>query len=499
MTAAPPYESEKEDGELSAPNSPSQDDDEMAMEVDGVDTAEDEDTMSRGRSHSDARMPRSSSLEKVYRPRTYPNPYLNDVLVSEEKLNSRAARFGIQTGAQGNGRIEQPLPSDTDILKLYLTVGLIEDDGGEPTLEKVGVQFRLDSVLIRGTNHMSTNEIFAYLRDNNQRPLEMEWVNDACCVVIFKDRYEAARAMISMTKPVAIEPRPERKETEDGGLEAEDDMNQDFDFHAEDTVSSRYITVPMPPGYTWRFAIPCQQARGILMRYATIQDKKQEKSERHSEYYKKFGNPNYNVGFGLVSQSFRNRLTKQKSVEMPAKPEEKEEKQPVSNRLAWAQLSQRWNDEEIAAAEGKTKPVKPQGKSPTGGNQQGRRNESSKSFSPVRKNIKVLVDFEDRVGANNIKTRLKRRRVPPPTEGEARVEPEDSDSESDDEESKWSKKLKGPRMRMHADEEEQRMKERLRRQGGNRGRGGNVHARINNRLSWPGVYRAKGNLEDDMY
>jgi hypothetical protein len=346
---------------------------------------------------------------------------------------------------------------------------------------------------------MSTNEIFAYLRDNNQRPLEMEWVNDACCVVIFKDRYEAARTMISMTKPITIEPRPERKETEDGGLEAEDEMNLDFDFQGAETVSSRYITVPMPPGYTWRFAIPCQQARGILMRYATIQDKKQEKSERHSEYYKKFGNPNYSVGFGLVSKSFRERLTKQKSVEAPAKLEEKELKQPVSNRLAWAQLSQRWNDEEIAAAEGKPKPPP---KQPLAKNPQGRRNDPPHAFNPVRKNIKVLVDFEDRAGANNIKTRLKRRHVPPHNEGDVVVgeDNEDSDSESDDEESKWSKKLKGPRMRMHADEEEQRMKDRMRRQGGNRGgRGGNVHTRINNRLSWPGVYRTKGNLEDGTY
>lgn len=112
-------------------------------------------------------------------------------------------------------------------------------------------------------------------------------------VVNYKDKYEAARSLLSVTKPITIEPRPERKETDEGGLEPEDEMLQDLDFHAADTVSSRYVTVAMPPGHTWRFAAPCPQARGILMRYATTQDKKQEKSERHSEYYKKFGNPNY--------------------------------------------------------------------------------------------------------------------------------------------------------------------------------------------------------------
>ena len=112
-------------------------------------------------------------------------------------------------------------------------------------------------------------------------------------IVNYKDKYEAARSVLGITKPIVVEPRPERKEKEDGGLEPDDEMSEDFDYHAADMVSSRRVTVPMPPGHTWRFAVPCQQAKGILMRYATTQDKKQEKSERHSEYYKKFGNPNY--------------------------------------------------------------------------------------------------------------------------------------------------------------------------------------------------------------
>jgi hypothetical protein len=40
---------------------------------------------------------------------------------------------------------------------------------------------RLDSILIRGINHMSTDEIFAYLFRQGLKPKEMEWVNDACC------------------------------------------------------------------------------------------------------------------------------------------------------------------------------------------------------------------------------------------------------------------------------------------------------------------------------
>lgn len=202
-------------------------------------------------------------------------------------------------------------------------------------------------------------------------------------------------------------------------------------------------------------------------------------------------------GLGIVTSSFRNRLQKKKSKELPEEPEAVPEKQPVSNRLAWAQLSQRWNDEELAAAQQRAKGIKPK---PNNGGQRDQsgpfhgprrpRNESPNTGGFPKKNLKVQVEFEDR-GAG-IKSRLKRRREP--TEGDEEGEEEEHSSESDDEETKWSKKLKGPRMRMHADEEEQRMKSRIRRQGqgGNRGgRGGNVHSRLSNRLSWPGVYRRK--------
>ena len=96
----------------------------MAMEVDGVDEGTDESIKfsADGSQDSEARMPRTSAEEKVYRPRTYPNPFLDDVLVSEEKLNSRAARFGISTTTQGNvaPRVQLPLPSDQEVLDLYV-------------------------------------------------------------------------------------------------------------------------------------------------------------------------------------------------------------------------------------------------------------------------------------------------------------------------------------------------------------------------------------------
>jgi len=196
---------------------------------------------------------------------------------------------------------------------------------------------------------------------------------------------------------------------------------------------------------------------------------------------------------------------------------------PITNRTAWVQLSQSWNDDEngTSSAGGGTGAVSSsiggKGKNfkskpnfnisiPNHSHQQHRRRqESHQAFSPSKKNFKVLVDFEDR--AASIHSRLKRRRESPGDDDDREDSNHggDYDSDSDDEEAKWSKKLKGPRMRMHADEEEQRMRERIRRQGANRtvsqnNRSGNINSRLSNRLNWFSAPRARHvQQKDDNY
>ncbi len=60
-------------------------------------------------------------------------------------------------------------------------MNLYENDGGEAGLGNVINKFRLDSVLIRGTRNMSSNDVFKYLKFHNQFPIKMEWINDAQC------------------------------------------------------------------------------------------------------------------------------------------------------------------------------------------------------------------------------------------------------------------------------------------------------------------------------
>lgn len=81
---------------------------------------------------------------------------------------------------------------------IYFSMGLINEDGGEQSLEKVNSAFRLDSILIRGLNNMSTDEIFKYLHQQGLSPKEMEWVNDACCKFTIR-KYSCVWVLFSQT------------------------------------------------------------------------------------------------------------------------------------------------------------------------------------------------------------------------------------------------------------------------------------------------------------
>lgn len=122
-------------------------------------------------------------------------------------------------------------------------------------------------------------------------------------VVIYKTQYDAATSLMKASKPIEMDPRTvERKrsivqasgetEKEDNAEEKSETMNEDVEYDKVDAIPQSWITVPMPPGYVWRFGAPCEKAKGILVRFATKQDKKQERAERFSEYYQKYGNPN---------------------------------------------------------------------------------------------------------------------------------------------------------------------------------------------------------------
>jgi hypothetical protein len=59
-----------------------------------------------------------------------------------------------------------------------------------------------------------------------------------------------------------------------------------------DVVHVSNIPIPIPPG-KWRKGTSHPKAKCILLRFSTRTDKKRPQAEKMSEYYKKYGNPNY--------------------------------------------------------------------------------------------------------------------------------------------------------------------------------------------------------------
>lgn len=60
----------------------------------------------------------------------------------------------------------------------------------------------------------------------------------------------------------------------------------------ENCINIKDINCPLPPGI-WRKGVDYPKSKGIFLRFATRMDKKQAKAEKLSEYYKKYGNPNF--------------------------------------------------------------------------------------------------------------------------------------------------------------------------------------------------------------
>ena len=89
----------------------------------------------------------------------------------------------------------------------------------------------------------------------------------------------------------------EAPETDEENVKRKDSLTstdslKGIDYENATVIPHEKVTVPMPLGYVWRYAKPCEKANGVLMRFATTSDKKQERAEKHSEYYKRYGNPN---------------------------------------------------------------------------------------------------------------------------------------------------------------------------------------------------------------
>ncbi|XP_038670667.1 nuclear cap-binding protein subunit 3 isoform X2 [Scyliorhinus canicula] len=152
---------------------------------------------------------------------------------------------------------------------------------------------RLEALHVTGVDEMSTEEIFGYFKE--YPPSSIEWIDDSS---YGSNEQEPAE-------------RADDEEEEEGELEkesraaGEDECKTTTTDNELDTLSqteqASILRNDMRP------AIRATQGNELQLRFATKDDQKELGAARRSQYYMKYGNPNYGGMKGILSNSWKRR------------------------------------------------------------------------------------------------------------------------------------------------------------------------------------------------
>ncbi|XP_060704254.1 nuclear cap-binding protein subunit 3 [Hemiscyllium ocellatum] len=196
---------------------------------------------------------------------------------------------------------------------------------------------RLEALHVTGVDEMSTEEIFAYFKE--YPPSSIEWIDDSSCNVVWLDDVTAARAMINLSVGLNVNTRAhsqaavrgklnsikqdspseqetaeradEEEEEEEGELEKEPTDSEEVECKAT-TTDSELDTLSQAEQASilrndLRQAIRAPPGNKLQLRFATKDDRKELGAARRSQYYMKYGNPNYGGMKGILSNSWKRR------------------------------------------------------------------------------------------------------------------------------------------------------------------------------------------------
>ncbi|XP_057670791.1 nuclear cap-binding protein subunit 3-like [Diorhabda carinulata] len=207
----------------------------------------------------------------------------------QRKLQERAKRFALKPD-------EIHSFTDTDLEDLRESLGITEEN------ENI---VRFDTVHLLGTKDMLIEDILEYFA--KYAPTEIEFVDEQSCNVKWIENISAARAMFYSSKAVNGMPVREQFHVKDF---LENDMEEapgqsillksrTVELKIDDVVPTTEkkfkngidiseINVPIPPGY-WRMGDKHPKAKCLLLRFAFKTDKKPYGIETFAKYYKKLG------------------------------------------------------------------------------------------------------------------------------------------------------------------------------------------------------------------
>ncbi|KAF7234946.1 Nuclear cap-binding protein subunit 3, partial [Varanus komodoensis] len=179
-------------------------------------------------------------------------------------------------------------------------------------------KLRLDTIYVYGVDEMSTQDIFAYFKE--YPPAHIEWLDDTSCNVVWLDEVTATRALINMSSMPQEEKmklqesskkvvNPSRKEKQEESSDDETEEGEVEDDHPSDAELDTLSQVEEDSLLRNDLRPASKLAKGnkLFMRFATRDDKKELGAARRSQYYLKYGNPNYGGMKGILSNSWKRR------------------------------------------------------------------------------------------------------------------------------------------------------------------------------------------------
>ncbi|XP_051013862.1 nuclear cap-binding protein subunit 3 isoform X2 [Acomys russatus] len=187
-------------------------------------------------------------------------------------------------------------------------------------MKKAIPKVRLETIYICGVDEMSTQDIFSYFKE--YPPAHIEWLDDTSCNVVWLDEMTATRALINMSSLPAQDKIRSRDSSEDKSSEknkkdkledsSDDDETEEGEVEDENSSDVELDTLSQVEEESLlrndlRPANKLAKGNRLYMRFATKDDKKELGAARRSQYYMKYGNPNYGGMKGILSNSWKRR------------------------------------------------------------------------------------------------------------------------------------------------------------------------------------------------
>ncbi|XP_059525034.1 nuclear cap-binding protein subunit 3 isoform X3 [Myotis daubentonii] len=186
-------------------------------------------------------------------------------------------------------------------------------------MKKAIPKVRLETIYICGVDEMSTQDIFSYFKE--YPPAHIEWLDDTSCNVVWLDEMTATRALINMSSLPdldkirsrdANEDKSSEKSKKDKQEDSSDDEAEEGEVEDENSSDIELETLSQVEEESLlrndlRPANKLAKGNKLFMRFATKDDKKELGAARRSQYYMKYGNPNYGGMKGILSNSWKRR------------------------------------------------------------------------------------------------------------------------------------------------------------------------------------------------